>query len=80
MVNNRKEFFKVPLDEIEKVVKENRDKLVEFNKTADAAQGLSGGYYAYYVAADATEIKVPKSLNYNVIANGADGYIVIYKK
>jgi len=49
-------------------------------KTADAAQGLSGGYYAYYVAADATEIKVPKSLNYNVIANGADGYIVIYKK
>ena len=49
-------------------------------KTADAAQGLSGGYYAYYVAADATEIKVPKSLNYNVIADGADGYIVIYKK
>lgn len=49
-------------------------------KTADAAQSLSGGYYAYYVAADATEIKVPKSLNYNVIADGADGYIVIYKK
>lgn len=49
-------------------------------KTADAAQSLSGGYYAYYVAADATEIKVPKSLNYNVIADGADGYIVVYKK
>lgn len=49
-------------------------------KTADKAQPLSGGYYAYYVAADATEIKVPKSLNYNVIADGADGYIVVYKK
>ena len=49
-------------------------------KTADKAQSLSGGYYAYYVAADATEIKVPKSLNYNVIADGADGYIVVYKK
>lgn len=49
-------------------------------KTADKAQSLSGGYYAYYVAADATEIKVPKSLNYNVIADGANGYIVIYKK
>ena len=49
-------------------------------KTADTAQSLSGGYYAYYVAADATEIKVPKSLNYNVIADGANGYIVVYKK
>ena len=49
-------------------------------KTADKAQSLSGGYYAYYVAADATEIKVPKSLNYNVIADGSNGYIVIYKK
>lgn len=38
MINGRKEFFKVSLDEIEKVVKENHDKLVEFNKTADAEQ------------------------------------------
>ena len=38
MINNRKEFFKVSLDEIEKVVRENHDKLVEFNKSADAAQ------------------------------------------
>ncbi len=50
------------------------------SKTADKAQMLSGGYYAYYVASDATEIKVPKSLAYDVIADGADGYIVVYKK
>ena len=49
-------------------------------KTADSAQKLSDGYSAYYVAADATEIKVPKTLAYEVIADGADGYIVIYKK
>ena len=38
MINGRKEFFKVSLDEIEKVVKENHDKLIEFNKIADAEQ------------------------------------------
>ena len=38
MINGRKEFFKVSLDEIEKVVKENHDSLIEFNKTADADQ------------------------------------------
>ena len=30
--------IKVSLDEIEKVVKENHDSLIEFNKTADADQ------------------------------------------
>lgn len=38
MINNRKEFFNVKLEEIEKVVKENHDKLVEFTKTPDAEQ------------------------------------------
>lgn len=38
MINNRKEFFKVKLDEIEKVVKENHDKLIEFVKFPDAEQ------------------------------------------
>lgn len=38
MINNRKEFFNVKLEEIEKVVKENHDKLVEFVKTPDAEQ------------------------------------------
>lgn len=38
MINGRKEFFKVSLDEIEKVVKENHEKLIEFNKVADAEQ------------------------------------------
>lgn len=38
MVNNRKEFFNVSLDEIEQVVKANHDKLVEFNKVAYAEQ------------------------------------------
>lgn len=38
MINGRKEFFKVSLDEIEKVVKENHEKLIEFNKNADAEQ------------------------------------------
>lgn len=38
MINNRKEFFNVKLEEIEKVVKETHDKLVEFVKTPDAEQ------------------------------------------
>lgn len=37
-INMRKEFFKVSLEEIEKVVKENHDKLIEFNKVANAEQ------------------------------------------
>ena len=50
-------------------------------KTADGVQKLSDGYSAYYVAADATEIKLPKDVSFcEVIADGADGYIVIYKK
>lgn len=32
MVNQRREFFNVTLEEIEKVVKENFDKTVEFKK------------------------------------------------
>jgi uncharacterized protein YoxC len=38
MINNRREFFNVPLDEIESVVKANHDKTVEFIKIADAAE------------------------------------------
>ncbi len=38
MVNKRREFFNVSLDEIEKVVKENFDGSVEFEKTALAEQ------------------------------------------
>lgn len=38
MMNNRKEFFRVSLAEIEKVVKENYDKVVDFKYDADAEQ------------------------------------------
>lgn len=38
MVNGRKEFFNVSLDDIESVIKENHDKSVEFVKSADAEQ------------------------------------------
>ena len=38
MMNNRKEFFNVSLEEIEKVVKENYDKVVDFKYDADAEQ------------------------------------------
>jgi hypothetical protein len=37
-INNRKEFFRVSLEEIEKVVNENHDKTVEFTKTPPAQQ------------------------------------------
>lgn len=38
LINGRKEFFKISLDEIERVIKENHDKLIEFKKTPDAQQ------------------------------------------
>lgn len=38
MVNTRREFFNVTLDEIESVVKANFDKTVEFTKIAEAEQ------------------------------------------
>lgn len=38
MVNNRKEFFRVTLDEIKEVVRKNFDKTVEFTDVADAEQ------------------------------------------
>lgn len=38
MVNGRKEFFRVSLDEIEKVVHENHDRIVDFKKEAFAEQ------------------------------------------
>lgn len=38
MVNSRREFFNVTLEEIEQVVKENYDKTVEFTKTPAAEQ------------------------------------------
>ncbi|MFC7443460.1 DUF4041 domain-containing protein [Laceyella putida] len=37
-VNERKEFFRVNLEEIEKVVKENHNKVVEFTKLAQAEE------------------------------------------
>lgn len=38
MINPRKEFFRVPLEEIEAVVRKNHDRSVEFNYTASAQQ------------------------------------------
>ena len=38
MVNGRKEFFNVTLEEIEKVIKEHHDKLIEIKKVPDAEQ------------------------------------------
>ena len=38
MVNGRKEFFNVSLDEIERVIKENHDKIVEIKHVPDAEQ------------------------------------------
>lgn len=38
MINGRREFFKVTLDEIEQVVKDNYDKTVDFNKIPEAEQ------------------------------------------
>ena len=38
MINNRREFFNVSLDEIEKVVKDNYDKTVEFIRLPQAEQ------------------------------------------
>lgn len=38
MINTRREFFKVSLDEIIQVVKENHDKTVEFVRLADAEE------------------------------------------
>lgn len=38
MINTRKEYFRVSLEEIERVVKENHDRTVDFNYTATAEQ------------------------------------------
>ena len=38
LVNHRREFFKVSLDEIKEVVKKNFDKTVEFTEIPDAEQ------------------------------------------
>lgn len=38
MVNARREFFHVKLEDIEKVVKENYDKVVEFTRLPEAQQ------------------------------------------
>lgn len=38
MINNRREFFRVSLDEIKRVVRENYDKTVEFTDEPDAEQ------------------------------------------
>ena len=34
-------------------------------------------YQVYYLAANATELKVPTNYEYEVTANGTDGYFVI---
>ncbi len=38
LINNRREFFQVSLDEIEEEVKKNHNKTVEFNRLADAIE------------------------------------------
>ena len=38
MVNNRREYFRVSLEEIKSVVLENHDKTVEFTDVPDAQQ------------------------------------------
>jgi hypothetical protein len=38
MINSRREFFKVTLNEIEEVVKNNYDKTVEFERIPQADQ------------------------------------------
>ena len=38
MINKRREFFNVTLDEIEEVVKKNYDKTVEFTRLPQAEQ------------------------------------------
>lgn len=38
MINHRREFFRVSIEEIETVVKENYDKIVKFKKEAEAEQ------------------------------------------
>lgn len=38
LINTRKEFFRTNLEEIEKVVKQNYDKTVEFNRIAEAEE------------------------------------------
>ncbi|PAV28079.1 ATPase [Virgibacillus profundi] len=38
LVNMRKEFFNVPLEQIEKIVREKHDKVVEFTKLAEAEE------------------------------------------
>ena len=48
-------------------------------KTAGAEMNVGNGYKAYYVAAGATEIKVPSNLSYEVFEDGANGYIVVVK-
>lgn len=50
MVNPRREFFNVSLDEIKKVIRQNYDKTVEFNEYPDAEQWrisvkMKGGNY-----------------------------------
>ena len=49
------------------------------SNTAGAEMSLGRGYKAYYVKADAAEIKVPSNLSYEVFADGASGYIVVVK-
>lgn len=48
-------------------------------KTAEAPMTVSTGYKAYYVAENATDVKVPSELPYEIFADGMDGYIVVVK-
>lgn len=62
MVNHRREFFHVTLDEIKAVIKENFDKTVEFTDTPDAEQfrismRMKGG--SFQPSAPAVETYIP---------------------
>ncbi len=38
MVNNRKEFFNISIEDIEKVLEEHKDLTIEFNKIPEAEE------------------------------------------
>lgn len=56
-VNSRKEFFRVTLDEVERVVKQNHDKTVEFIRTALAEE------YRQTLAIDKRETAAASQIN-----------------
>lgn len=66
MVNSRREFFNVSLDEIKKVIRKNYDKTVEFNDYPDAEQWrisvkMRGGDYSAPIFPKAENNFVPNT-------------------